>query len=117
MVKRERERREVTVRERERRQGADSEMDARWGDGVMIRSEIPLSLPPVQTHTLAHTHGKIRRRTRRRGRPAVVNGPAVRVHLGGGGRARVDYWSLRLEESTPALRFSSTEKGREISEL
>ena len=31
-------------------------------------------------------------------RPAVVNGPAVRVHLGGGG---VDYWSVRLQKPTP----------------
>lgn len=43
--------REVTQWDRARERGADREMDAarssRWGDGVMIRSQIPLSLPPV----------------------------------------------------------------------
>lgn len=53
----------------------------------MIRSQIPLSLPPVPGSALG-----------RGGRPAVVNGPAVRVHLGGGG---VDYRSLPLQKPTP----------------
>lgn len=55
---------------------------------------------------------KIWRHTWTRGKPAAVNGPAVRVHLGGGGRAGVDYQSLRLEEPTPALQFSPD--GREV---
>lgn len=78
----------------------------------MIRSQIPLSLPPVPP---AHTQKKkkrIWRHTWRRGRPAAVNGPTVRVHLGGGGRAGVDYQSLRLEEPTLALQFSPD--GREV---
>lgn len=43
----------------------------------MIRSQIPLSLPPA--------HKKSGSVLGRGGRPAVVNGPTVRVHLGGGG--------------------------------
>lgn len=49
----------------------------------MIRSQIPLSLPPVPP-----THAKKKKNLEahsEEGRPAVVNGPAVRVHLGGGG--------------------------------
>lgn len=64
----------------------------------MIRSQIPLSLPPVPP---AHTKKKIWKRARRGGRPAVVNGPAVRVHLGGGGVREWITGSLRLQE--PAL--------------
>lgn len=48
----------------------------------MIRSQIPLSLPHV---TPARNNKKIWKRARSGGRPAVVNGLAVRVHLGGGG--------------------------------
>lgn len=64
----------------------------------MIRSQIPLSLPPVPP---AHKK-KIWKRARRRGgrRPAVVNGPAVRVHLGGGGVREWITGSLRLEKPT-----------------
>lgn len=42
----------------------------------MIRSQIPLSLSAATKNVEAHSEG---------GRPAVVNGRAVRVHLGGGG--------------------------------
>lgn len=44
-------------------------------------------------------------------RPAVVNGPAVRVHLGGGG---VDYWSVRLQKPTPPFPHPP-ETGRKLS--
>lgn len=73
----------------------------------MIRSQIPLSLPPVPP-----AHKKKKRKNLEAHLPAAVNGPAVRVHLGGGGRAGVDYQSLRLEEPTPALQFSPD--GREV---
>lgn len=78
----------------------------------MIRSQIPLSLPPVPPAHKKKRKEKIWRHTWTRGKPAAVNGPAVRVHLGGGGRAGVDYQSLRLEEPTPALQFSPD--GREV---
>lgn len=90
----------------------DAAGSLRWGDGVMIRSQIPLSLPPVPPAHKKKRKEKIWRHTWTRGKPAAVNGPAVRVHLGGGGRAGVDYQSLRLEEPTPALQFSPD--GREV---
>lgn len=62
----------------------------------MIRSQIPLSLPPVPP-----AHKKSGSALGRGGRPAVVNGPAVRVHLGGGGVRGVDYRSLRLQKHIP----------------
>ena len=61
----------------------------------MIRSQIPLSLPPM--------HRESGSALARGGRPAVVNGPAVGVHLGGGGGAGVDYWSLRLQNAYSCL--------------
>lgn len=72
----------------------------------MIRSQIPLSLPPMHREsgsTLA-----------RGGRPAVVNGPAVGVHLGGGGVREWITGVCDYRMPTPAFP-TSPETGGEAS--
>lgn len=75
----------------------------------MIRSQIPLSFPPRPSCTQQNLEVRSEREggvVWGWGRPAVVNGSAVRVHLGRGGSAGVDYRSLRLEKPTLPHLFS-----------
>lgn len=72
----------------------DTEMDAvgswRWGDAVMIRSQIYPWAPPPPTPRF-HVPNLETGARRRKGRTALVNGPAVRVHMSWGGSSAVDY--------------------------
>lgn len=97
----ERERGEVTQWDSGRASRADREMDAersqRWGDGVMIRSQIPLE--PSCRAQKPQTDSERRR-----------NRPAVRVHVGGGGGG-VDYRSLRLQNHALPQHLSLDRRG------
>lgn len=70
----------------------------------MIRSQIPLSLPPM--------HRESGSALARGGRPAVVNGPAVGVHLGRGGVREWITGVCDYRMPTPAFPYFSRDGRR-----